>query len=155
MTTGPIKKKSSGQRRGHRHRGKRKLAEVVKEMLIAEVTRNHELRRRIAFREAGWGDFLDPDPGAQLKQKVVERIDRMLIERIHSDPRMAETLMDARLAELYGEAYRSPRGTYRPSVGPNDEEVLASEVTRILARRFGRKVIGTAGGRSGRRGGVR
>ena len=101
------------------------LKELAKDAFSKELNKNPELMRQVAFREMGYKDLIEvTDPTTKAKQDIKARIVSKALERLDTNPEVAERFIDAQLEEIVG--------TPPTSDGGRDEYYSGSSLSHIL-----------------------
>jgi len=134
------------------------LAQILKDSLIKEVNRDPALRKRIAMKEAGYESLMaEADPITEKQRQIKTKVTDMALQRIDSDPELAEQFIEEQIFEIIGSKRRS-RGKDTDSDGRMDPYEGMSAAARTRAElqdlRELQEELGSGNGSKGMLGGI-
>ena len=73
------------------HKPKKSLDKILNETLVNEVSRDPNIKRRLAFKQAGYEDVLkEENPFEQTKRDVQAEVGRSCVELVKTDPELRD-----------------------------------------------------------------
>ena len=101
-------------KRKHHKRPYKSLKQILADSLYQEVSNDPELRKALAFKEAGYEDMLKTaDPLEQKKAKIGATIVDRALKKIEADPELTERFVDNQVEDIMNEGVRGTRSRGR------------------------------------------